>query len=192
MDKGKIIFLNGVSSAGKTTLARTLQQKLDEPYYIFNVDMFLGTGIMLPDKFATHDIAGWNFLLKSLSGMHHTVKLYSDMGMNVIVDHALTNCVLGKDPKALEECIALLNDAPVLFVHVTCPLDELRRREKERGDRQIGQAETQLPILVPQETYDLVVDTYQHTTEECSDKIIKILGCSEKHTAFKTLWAQYI
>jgi chloramphenicol 3-O phosphotransferase len=29
---------------------------------------------------------------------------------------------------------------PVLFVLVECPLEELERREKARGDRQIGQA----------------------------------------------------
>lgn len=31
--KGKIILLNGVSSAGKTSLAKKLQEVLDEPYF---------------------------------------------------------------------------------------------------------------------------------------------------------------
>ena len=30
MDKGKIIILNGVSSSGKTTLAKAIQNTLDE------------------------------------------------------------------------------------------------------------------------------------------------------------------
>ena len=192
MEKGKIIFLNGVSSVGKTTLAKALQLQLDEPYYIFNTDMFLGTGVMLPEKFTTYDTAGWKFMLKTLSGMHNTIKLYSDMGMNVIVDHVLTNSVLDKDPKALEECVELLHESPVLFVHVTCPLHELRRREKERSDRQIGQAEAQLPTLVPSDisVYDLSVDTFQNTKAECVEKITEMLDTPEKHRAFNILWAQ--
>lgn len=39
--KGKIIFLNGPSSAGKTTLAYSLQSKLEEIYYRISVDDFM-------------------------------------------------------------------------------------------------------------------------------------------------------
>lgn len=38
--KGIIIFLNGVSSAGKTTLSLALQQKLIQPYFIISQDIF--------------------------------------------------------------------------------------------------------------------------------------------------------
>ena len=37
---GNIIFLNGCSSAGKTTLAIKLQQMLDEPYQHIALDQF--------------------------------------------------------------------------------------------------------------------------------------------------------
>jgi len=37
--KGNIIFLNGVSSAGKSTLSKALQSRLD--YYWFSVDVFI-------------------------------------------------------------------------------------------------------------------------------------------------------
>jgi chloramphenicol 3-O phosphotransferase len=77
---------------------------------------------------------------------------------------------------------------PVLFVRVTCPVEELRRREKERGDRGIGQGESQLTQLDPQDTYDITVDTHTSTKEECADKIIELLNHPEKFTAFKTLW----
>jgi chloramphenicol 3-O-phosphotransferase len=40
MASGRIIFLNGSSSAGKTTLASTLQQLLDEPYQHIALDQF--------------------------------------------------------------------------------------------------------------------------------------------------------
>ena len=40
MKKGNIIILNGVSSAGKTTLAFALQQALAEPYLRLSLDDF--------------------------------------------------------------------------------------------------------------------------------------------------------
>jgi len=89
-----------------------------------------------------------------------------------------------------QEYVELFHDHPVLFVLVTCPLEELRRREKERGDRIIGQAEEQLLELMPQSMYDITVDTYTNTSEECADKIIEMLDNIEKCTAFKNLWSQ--
>ena len=35
---GKIILINGESSSGKTTLARALQKKLEEPFWHFSID----------------------------------------------------------------------------------------------------------------------------------------------------------
>ena len=43
MSKGKIIFLNGVSSSGKTTVAKELQARLSEPYCWLSVDSFIDT-----------------------------------------------------------------------------------------------------------------------------------------------------
>ena len=37
---GTILFLNGTSSAGKTTLSRALQELLDEPYQHIALDQF--------------------------------------------------------------------------------------------------------------------------------------------------------
>ena len=52
MQKGKIIFLNGVSSSGKTTPAKTLQARLPEPYYWLSVDTFMD---MTPEKYMSND-----------------------------------------------------------------------------------------------------------------------------------------
>ena len=98
-----------------------------------------------------------------------------------MIDH-----VLLKIDNLMDECIELLHEYPVLFVHVTCPLEELRRREEKRGNPS-GAGESQLPLLIPQNTYDIAVDT---TKEECVDKIIEILGYPEKFIAFETLWQQ--
>jgi chloramphenicol 3-O phosphotransferase len=90
----------------------------------------------------------------------------------------------------LKKWLEVLRDNPVLFVLVTCPLEELRRREKERGDREIGQGEGQIATLYPQEIYDITIDNYKNTNEECADRIIELIDCPENFTAFKTLWSQ--
>ena len=186
MEKGKIIFLNGVSSAGKTTLAKILQEKLPDLFLAFGADTFV---YMAPTKYINHKHPDCGTVIsKAVSIMPHTVKLFSDMGFNLIIDH-----VLGKPSAANNgayEFVEPLHDYPVLFVHVTCPVEELRRREEERGDRKIGQAENQLSTLYPQDTYDLTVDTFRNSTEECADKIIELIDYPEKFTAFKTLWVK--
>ena len=187
MGKGQIILLNGVSSAGKTSLAKVLQAYLDEPFFMLGTDMFQCE--MIPEKFTnprninySHDIH-LRLYLDAMSGFHHTIKSFSDMGLHTVVDH-----VFLKGHKTFDECVKLLNEYPVLFVHVTCPIDELQRREKERKNRFIGQAEEQIPQLYPQDTYDISVDTYDNSLEECAKKIIERLKSPEKCEAFKNLW----
>jgi chloramphenicol 3-O phosphotransferase len=179
MSKGKIIFLNGVSSSGKSTIAKTLQEQLTEPYCWLSVDNFITT---IHEKFLNaENIVS---IFKAVSAMHGSIKVFSDVGLNVIVDHVLERQEL------LDECVKILHEYPVLFVHVTCPIEELRRREKERGDRGIGQGESQLSRLCPKDTYDITLDTHNTSKEDCANKIIELLEHPEKHTAFKTLWSQ--
>ena len=194
IEKGKIIFLNGVSSSGKTTLSRELQERLTDPFYWLSVDTFVVD--MMPKKFFSID--GFNpdggepVIFKTVSLAHHTIKFFSDMGINTIVEHLLFPSIDVQPYKnQIAECVELLHDYPVLFVHVTCPLEELWRREKERGDRDIGRAEIQLPHLKATDPYDIDVDTHANSTGECAEKIIELLACSEKFTAFRTLWEQH-
>jgi len=179
MEKGKIIILNGVSSAGKTTLAKILQERLSQPYFHMDVDVFC---LMAPAKFNIDD---YSLQHKFVSNMYDVMKLFSDRGFNLVVP-----CVFLQDYGFLEKCITSLHSYPVLFVHVTCPAEELRRREKDRGDRPIGSTEDMLPFLIPKDNYDITVDTYNFSTEECADMIIEKLNSFDEFTAFKILWSQ--
>ncbi len=90
-----------------------------------------------------------------------------------------------------KDFLEVLQDSgyPILMVHVTCPKEELRRREKERGDRAVGHGESLLLKLDPQDTYDLTVDTFYETLEECSDRIIEFSNDLTKFTAYKKIFA---
>ena len=48
MDKGRIIFLNGTSSSGKSSIAKALQNLLETPFLHVSADDFLS---MLPERF---------------------------------------------------------------------------------------------------------------------------------------------
>jgi len=155
---------------------------LIEPYCWISVDNFLNT---IHEKFFISEYR--TTLRQTLKAMHHTIKLFSDMGLNVIVDHVL------EKQEWLDECVKILHENPVLFVHVTCQLEELQRREKERGDRNIGQGESQILMLKnanPKDIYDITIDTHYNVKEECANKIIDMLNYPEKFTAFKSLWSQ--
>jgi chloramphenicol 3-O phosphotransferase len=163
MNKGNIILLNGVSSAGKTTLAKAIQARMIEPYFLFGNDVFFD---MLPDGLVDLDWPEAEFQAMFL--LSRTARLFSDLGKHVILDTVLLS-VMKNDPyRDLRETLA---GYPVCFVRVVCPVQELARRERQRGDRDIGQAESQLPLLNPQDGYDLVLDTHAHSGEECAREI---------------------
>lgn len=186
--QGNVIFLNGVSSSGKTTLSLALQQKLQEPYFIIAQDIFRQ---MWGNKF--WEDSPDNIYNQTMSLMHKTIRLFSEQGKNVIVDHIifedefLDSC---NGEGTLKDAVTELHSCPLLFVHVKCSLEELRRREKERGDRNIGHGEAQLPCLFPRDTYDITVDTYENTLEECTDKIISLLDTQKERSAFG-IWKDY-
>ena len=181
MEKGKIIFLNGVSTAGKTTLSRKLQEHLTTPYYWLSFDYFLNIS---PERYLRNQNSeGRAIMNKSASMLPHVVKSFSDKGLNTIADG-----IYLKVDNLLDECVELLHGYPIMFVNVTCPIEELRRRKEEYGiNNPIDIIEWQLLELVPKDIYDLTVDT---TKDDCVDNIVNLLNYPEKFTAFKTLWSQ--
>ncbi|PZD97229.1 hypothetical protein DNH61_03580 [Paenibacillus sambharensis] len=100
---------------------------------------------------------------------------------NLIVDHVL------EERQWLEECVKLLADYKVLFVSVNCSLEELQRRERERGDRNMGLANYQYNLVHSHGVYDLEVDTEVNNTHECALQIKKCLHENSHFSAFTEL-----
>ncbi|MBS4175078.1 AAA family ATPase [Bacillus sp. FJAT-49736] len=181
MKKGNIIFLNGTSSAGKTSLTRKLQETFAEPYFHISIDTYEG---MVPEKHLDSDF--WKYLGQSASAMHHSIKLFSDLGLNVIVDTVILD--IPEEKEWLPECVSLLHEYPVVFVGVHCPIHELERREKERGDRDIGQAKWQLERIHGHKIYDIEINTFESSIEDCAFQIRdKVLNMKD-NDAFKRLY----
>ena len=180
MDKGKIILLNGVSSAGKTTLAKALQAKLDVPLYSISCDAFAS---MAPERFCEEDLDSQ--ILTTQGIMHEAIRLFSDKGFCVVVDDVVLDLPDKND--WLYDYSVLLEGYPVMFVHVTCPLDELVHRQTQRGDRLPNQAQWQLAHAYTDIPYDLTVDTYENSTGECADQIIAFLDDPSAWTALREI-----
>ena len=159
----ELILLNGPSSAGKSSIAKELQKKLSgrgEPSDIVSLDDYLEMSAKEPiweeDVFA------------SMPGMGRDLRAALQKDHTVIVDHVITSQRIWQ---ALTEAAAGYWMKPVL---VRCPVELLRRREAERGDRCVGAAEASLRYLYPQTGYDLCLDSGTGTPEELAERILEI------------------
>ncbi len=190
MMPGTILLLNGTSSSGKTTLLKTLQATLTEPFLDAGLDRFLW---MLPKRYLDRPL--WDDVLgqatqagaigrQLVSGMHHAIVALSRSGNHVIADHVLV------EPAWLTECIELFSELPAYFVGVRCPLNVLEQRERARKDRTLGQAKAQYEIIHTHGLYDIEVDTSVHGPEVCAQQITHYLTDTQEPFAFRRLKQQ--
>jgi chloramphenicol 3-O phosphotransferase len=132
-----IILLNGISSAGKTSIAQVLQRTLHEPYLRVSIDAFED---MLPVPSQVGGQFTWEELFpRLLAGFHRSIAALADVGSNLIVDHVMV--YREGWASTLADCVAVLEPFAVYFIGVHCSLEEAMRREQARGDRFTGTAE---------------------------------------------------
>ena len=168
MEKGRIIYLNGVTSSGKTSVVEALQAHRDVFFYVVANDLFQE---MVGEEYLKEDY--WKYLGEVILMMYHTAKLFSDMGKNVIIDSILVE----RDGIAphYERMREILRDNPLDIVEVFCPLEICRQRNLDRGDRYPGQSEEQAALMAKDICYSLRVDTSSLSPEECADVILRNL-----------------
>lgn len=168
MEKGRIIFLNGVTSAGKTSIVEALQEREDIFFYVVANDLFQE---MVGDKYLQEDY--WKYLSEVIIMMYHTAKLYSDMGKNVLIDGILVEREEIKPH--YHRLLEILKENPLDVVQVYCPLDVCRQRNISRGDRYETQSDEQQELMAKDIQYSVRVDTSLYSPAECADRIVKAL-----------------
>ena len=168
MEKGRIIFLNGVTSAGKTSIVEALQERDDIFFYVVANDLFQE---MVGDKYLRQNY--WKYLSEVIIMMYHTTKLYSDMGKNVLIDGILVEREEIKPH--YQQLLEILKDNPLDIVEVYCPLEICRQRNIDRGDRYETQSEEQYALMADNIKYSIMVDTSVHSPDECAEIIVKAL-----------------
>ncbi|MBO5353225.1 MAG: AAA family ATPase [Lachnospiraceae bacterium] len=168
MEKGRIIFLNGVTSAGKTSIVEALQRQEDIFFYVVANDLFQE---MIGDNYLRENY--WKYLSEAIIMMYHTAKLYSDMGKNVLIDGILVEREEIKPH--YHQLLEILRDNPLDIVEVFCPLDICRQRNRIRGDRYETQSQEQYDLMAENIRYRMKVDTSVYSSEECAEMIINEL-----------------
>ena len=168
MEKGRILFLNGVTSSGKTSIVEALQARKDVFFYVVANDLFQE---MIGEEYLKDNY--WKYLGEVIIMMYHTAKLFSDMGKNVLIDGILVERE-GVTPH-YERLLSILKDNPLDVVEVYCPPEICRERNIARGDRYESQSDEQAALMAPDIRYSLRVDTSIHSPEECAEQIIRNL-----------------
>lgn len=168
MENGRIIFLNGVTSSGKTSIVESLQNQEDIFFYVVANDLFQE---MVGENYLCKDY--WKYLSEVIIMMYHTAKLYSDMGKNVLIDGILVEREEIKPHYS--QLLEILKNNPLDIVEIYCPLDICRQRNIIRGDRYETQSQEQYDLMAENIKYSAKVDTSIYSPEECAKKIIKEL-----------------
>lgn len=181
LKRGKVILLNGVSSSGKSTLAKKLQECSEEKFYHIQQDTFC---TMVHGKFYNKDYEKTEG--DAVYVMYNFVLSLCKNGENSIID----TVILDQKENWLRQCVELLHEMPVTFVRVNCPLHELEKREVERGNRKLGLSKIQMENM-KFNIYDLEVNTYEMSVEECVEEIIEKIAVESKSSAFRTLHKVY-
>jgi chloramphenicol 3-O phosphotransferase len=178
LPRGKVILLNGASSAGKSTLCHALQEQLEEPFLQFSLDFFMFGGEVLPKRRDASGPFAWATIRPKLfEGYYNCLAALAMAGNNLVVDTII------ETPEQLQRLVQLLGGFDVFFVGVHCPLAELERRERQRGDRGVGDARRDFEIVHTFSAYDLEVDS-THSAEQNARAIIQAWSVRERPGVF--------
>ncbi len=185
MSFGKIILLNGPSSAGKSTLAQAIQQQIDEPFWHVSSDQFVAAQ-MLPDRRDEGGDFAWSAMRpRFFRAFHRCLPAIASAEHNLIVDHVIEFAAW------MQELVGLLAAYDVFFVGVHCSLEELERRERARGDRTIGEARDHLQVVHTFGPYDAVVDSTLAPPADNARQIIQAWRGRRSPSAFQCMQDAY-
>lgn len=164
------VVLNGVSSSGKTTLARAFQEIAPQVFLNFSIDTVL---YALPPS-AIERMAGGGdrsalHLPELVRAFYACVRQLLQLGHDLVVDHAVTARYHA------ELLLDAVESHQALLIGLDCPLHYLRARESSRADRRIGLAEDQQKTIHSQLEYDLLIDTSATRPEAAARQILNAL-----------------
>jgi chloramphenicol 3-O phosphotransferase len=156
------IVLHGPTSAGKSSLARALQDSSDIPVFHISLDAFV-------EMSRRRDMRSEQELNQALR-LHHlnlqsTLRRVAESHFEIVLDLVL------RDTIALDECIAALSPRQTFVIGVSCPLNVLEQRERARPDRGDGMARSQFGHPTYSRPYSMRLDTSTCSPEEGARQI---------------------
>jgi chloramphenicol 3-O phosphotransferase len=174
---GRIIFLNGASSSGKSALAKAMQALLPEPFLHVSSDHLVASG-MLPARRDQHGPFAWQQKVRPrfFAGFHRCLPALAAAGNDLIVEHVI------EYRRWRDDLARLLAGLDVFLVGVYCDLEEIDRRERSRADRRIGEGRSHVEtdLIHTFGPYDFIVDTTHATPSALAGSVLaawRARGC---------------
>jgi chloramphenicol 3-O phosphotransferase len=188
---GRIVVINGTSSAGKTTLAQAFQEAravAGECWVVFGIDDFVPR---LPRRWVAID--AWSGSLadegvrlvrvgdraryrigdlgrRLISAYRRSIAEIARAGLNVVVDD-----VTIEQDEWDEWCTALAGLDPV-WVALRCDADVAAGREAARGDRVRGLVRGLVDVVHRYPVYDLELDSTATSAADLVHQLAAYLG----------------
>ena len=193
MALGRVVILNGVSSAGKSTLATAFRDerarrgefwmllgiddvlsKLTAEWYDVGLESGVGAraeeGLFFVRDGLTQRL-GVGVLLRRLLVIYHDwVATAAMAGINVIVDEVVL------DGPTYESWVRALDGLEVTWVAARCDPAIAAARESARGDRPLGMASAQHDVVHRGIPYAFEIDTGTLTPSQAHDELRRGLG----------------
>lgn len=158
---GRIILLNGASSSGKSSLARAVQARIEEPFWHISIDHLRDSGVLPTARIRSGEFQ-WTAMRDAFfEGFEQSLLAYVRCGNNLIVEHIMESRAW------LLRLAGLLAGQDVFFVGLHCDLGELERREAARGDRRIGDARRDFHQVHSYCRYDAELDFGRRARGQC-------------------------
>lgn len=196
MNPGKVIIINGGSSAGKTSMSLDFQEINHEPYFLLGIDVYWFT---MPRKEidlerCTPDFYTWceeetpdglkyfrilpgEMLNELMLARYNSMAAYLQRGLNVIADEVFWS------KEWLLESLRVFRNYTCYFVGIVCEDAELSRREIQRGDRYLGWARGSQIYAHKDAIYDLKIDNTHKSPVECAREIKVFVEANPAPTA---------
>jgi chloramphenicol 3-O phosphotransferase len=183
-----IIFLNGISSSGKTSIAKAIQYISPIPFLHFGIDNIID---MMPSNWLSFNENGKDGCYfekyenqygkavscnvgpygKSIFEMGiKLIKTILDCNLDIIIDEVIWN------QDQMDSYRELFKGHKVVFVKIYCEREVAQEREILRGNREIGLANDQFDKVESIKwNYDLVIDSNASRSFEIGKKILKLI-----------------
>jgi chloramphenicol 3-O phosphotransferase len=196
---GQIIILNGTPRSGKSSIVAVIQETFDGVWMNLGVDRFMQMtpprylpGIGLRPGGERQDLEPLVPIL--YSAMYESIAAHSRLGLNVVVDVGHHDAYAIKRG-ILSDSARRLNELPVLFVGVRCPIEIIMQRRQNTGTKVVSAADSPVPFPVElwqrevhiPGMYDLEVDTSLLTPGACAEVIRQYLANNPLPSAFQRL-----
>jgi chloramphenicol 3-O phosphotransferase len=198
--EGRIVVLNGTSSAGKTTIVQALQADPQRTWLASGIDHIIPTVpphlLVAVEDTDAPPVAGWLLpyqdgrlvarpklgpvAMRILDGIYRSVVALASAGNDVVVDDVM----YGAEVRAL--AARTFAGRPAWLVRIECPIEVAVAREAARGDRAPGGASLFAETVHDPPIYDLELDTSLLSADECAERITRMLDTITPQ-AFSTL-----